>query len=230
MKKKTIVTVALISIPLIVGGYFIFKALRNDPKGKKDAPPIDPNIGNKGGGNQGGGGTITTKNDFPLKKGSKNDSVGVLQTLLNTMGEKLVADKSFGKLTEAALQRQFNITQVDSKEALDNLKNRLTQTNLKAKNYDTASKLTNAFKGGVNYLVPLKDFDLTQVRKNVFGEWKETGKGLSFSRGNRLNSDDYVIVTPMNTGQLRIQITRGDLAGFYLTPENADLSQLLDLE
>jgi hypothetical protein len=223
MKKNTVVTIALVSIPLIVGGFFIFKALKNDPKGKKDVPPIDENKGN---------GEVKTPapSDFPLKKGSKNDYVGVLQTLLNTMGEKLVIDKAFGKLTEAALQRQFNLTQVDSKATLDGLKNRLTQTNVKAKNYDYGSKLTNAFKGGVNYLVPLQDFQMNEVRKNVFGQWKDTALGVTLKRGVRYNSDDYVIVTPMNTGQLRIQITKGDLAGFYLTPMDKDLSQLLDLE
>lgn len=222
MKKNTVVTIALVSIPLIVGGFFIWKSLSKGGGSdkKKDVPPIDPK----------GKETPPAPNDFPLKKGVKNSYVGSLQTLLNTLGEKLVVDNAFGKLTEAALQKHFGITQVKDRDELENLKKKMANTSLLASNLEYGWKLVDAYKGGATNLVALQQFDLPEIKKNIFGEWKPTGKKITFFRNNRYNTDDYVIASAMSDGGLRIEVNKGDLAGVYFTPTNQNLKQLLDLE
>lgn len=49
---------------------------------------------------------------FPLRQGSKGAEVEALQNALNARGESLVVDGIFGSLTLAALQRQFNLSEV----------------------------------------------------------------------------------------------------------------------
>lgn len=54
------------------------------------------------------------KGKFPLKKGSKNKEVFVLQKAMNSLnGTKLTVDGSFGSGTEAALKEHYNRITID---------------------------------------------------------------------------------------------------------------------
>ena len=57
-------------------------------------------------------GAIPVPSEFPLAQGSRGSKVTALQNALNARGESLVVDGIFGSLTLAALQRQFNVSQV----------------------------------------------------------------------------------------------------------------------
>jgi len=101
----------LVALPILIGGYFIFKQL----KPKKDTipppptpptpseepkPPTSPVINVR-----------TKSDDFPLKKGSKGARVRELQGYILKKDPKALprfgADGDFGNETEGAMQKLF---------------------------------------------------------------------------------------------------------------------------
>lgn len=103
----------LIALPLLVGGFIVYKKLRKPQTKPGDATTPTP-----------GGGTteikpkppVTATDGFPLKKGSRGAKVKELQKYILQKDPKALpkfgADASFGKETEDALYRLFfaNIT------------------------------------------------------------------------------------------------------------------------
>lgn len=102
----------LIALPLLVGGFIVYKRLRKPPDEKPVTPtPPTPTPG--------GGGkppkpkpTVTKRTDeFPLKRGSKGARVRALQTWILRKDKnalpKFGADADFGKETEDALIKLF---------------------------------------------------------------------------------------------------------------------------
>lgn len=100
----------LIALPLLVGGFIVYKRLRK-PDEVAPPPPPPPTPG--------GGGTppkpkppVTKRtDDFPLKRGSKGARVRALQTWILRKDKnalpKFGADADFGKETEDALIKLF---------------------------------------------------------------------------------------------------------------------------
>lgn len=68
-----------------------------------------------------GGGTTTPKEVFPLKLGSRNKEVGIVQTFLNGKGEKLAVDNIWGPLTNAAALRVLGTDVIDSDYFYNNI-------------------------------------------------------------------------------------------------------------
>ena len=106
----------LIGLPILIGGFLIYKQFRK-PKVKPSVTPSNEDnyiIG--GGGNSGG-----SRNDsFPLKKGSYGNNVRRLQTALKKINPaalpKYGVDGDFGSETEAALKNQTGKTTCTSEE------------------------------------------------------------------------------------------------------------------
>ncbi len=114
----------LYAVPAAVGVYLIYLQFRKKKQGKPinlDTVVVPPNVPPTT-----GGGTIPAV--YPLKRGSKNDTVEVLQSVLNmalptpnpvmvssrTTINKLVVDGDFGPKTEEALKILTGKTQVSS--------------------------------------------------------------------------------------------------------------------
>lgn len=114
----------LIALPILVGGYFIYRQLIKDTKSKPskktptqeppkdkvlDTPPIPKSIG----------GT------FPIKNGDRGSMVKALQQLLlkidKTLLPKYGADGIFGSETEGALVKQLGHGYVANQSEYDKL-------------------------------------------------------------------------------------------------------------
>jgi hypothetical protein len=217
----------LLGVPILIGGYLIWKQFSKPSAGsKQDVPPPSPKD------------SKTTKNpaaasDFPLVKGMpKNDNVKSLQALLNSAGASpvLVIDGLFGNKTLAALQSIYGKNQIDSSDDLDNLKGIVTNKSAKSSNLDWAWKLIDAYNSDdYSNLVVKNNTELVKIAKNFQGIWKSTGHRLTLP-AHSYNLDDYTLRSAMSDGTLRIEITNGDLAGMYSTDANIQLSDYLDIQ
>jgi peptidoglycan hydrolase-like protein with peptidoglycan-binding domain len=116
----------LISLPILIGGFIVFKTLRKQGKEKKkdDITPID----------QPQEMVVTTPSQsdkFPLALGSRGEKVKQLQQAIIDDGQvevvKLLgnagADGKFGTGTEKAVKAILNKTTVDSQSDIDKIKN-----------------------------------------------------------------------------------------------------------
>ena len=116
----------LVALPILVGGYFIYKQLK--PK-KESTPPPPPPPTPSGEPKPPTSPVINvrTKNDdFPLKKGSKGARVKELQGYILKKDPKALprfgADGDFGNETEGAMQVLFAKISVNNQAELDEIK------------------------------------------------------------------------------------------------------------
>ncbi len=121
----------LVALPILVGGYFIYKQLK--PKKDKGLPPTPPSPSptptSSGEPKPPTSPVINvrTKNDdFPLKKGSKGARVRELQGYILKKNPKALprfgADGDFGNETEGAMQMLFAKMSVKNQAELDEIK------------------------------------------------------------------------------------------------------------
>lgn len=112
---------SLMAIPLLTGGYFLWKYLS-----KKD----EPSVGETSDDNSGSG-TSSSSSVFPLKRGSKGAKVKELQLILlkgdPNILPKYGADSDFGSETESALLKLFYRTSIKSQQELDSLLGKLPE-------------------------------------------------------------------------------------------------------
>lgn len=103
-KTKNIIAGAL----AVVGVYLLFKYFRKD-KDTKPVTPIEPPKPIVPSGD--------SKNNYPLKKGSKGSNVKIIQDLILNIDSSLLpkfgADGDFGSETEAAVQKLLGKKSVD---------------------------------------------------------------------------------------------------------------------
>lgn len=225
MKLTKIQTAALVGIPVIIGAYLIYRQFRK-PKanGLSDVPPPPNNNNNNNTISNGNGGvTPAPASTFPLKKGSKNNTVGTLQGLLNTsnlVNTKLVVDNDFGSKTQAALVAVYGKNQIDDQTDLDNLRNKLSRESSKSANLDWAWQLIDAYNTG-NYsnLKVKQNITLYGVDKNFQNQWEMNNKNINMPPHN-YSLNDYALRSALTDGSLRIEIVNGDLAGMYVTNAN----------
>jgi peptidoglycan hydrolase-like protein with peptidoglycan-binding domain len=96
MAKNKVLPYVIFGVPLLVGIYFVYKALtKPSDKDKKDTPPITPTTPTPTP-NSGGGTTYTQRDSLPFKKGSSGDYVKMIQRKLN-IGD----DGKFGSITQS---------------------------------------------------------------------------------------------------------------------------------
>jgi peptidoglycan hydrolase-like protein with peptidoglycan-binding domain len=100
----------IIGVPIAIGLYFIYKAIKKPTNKKEEVSPIDPNKPEVGGGNTSGGGTsgggttYTPKETLPFKKGSSGKYVELIQSRLG-----IAKDGKFGNQTDSSV-RSFQKT------------------------------------------------------------------------------------------------------------------------
>lgn len=144
---KKISPIIIFGVPILIGGYFIYKSLK---KPKKDE-------GGNSNGNQGnseveknpkGGVTPAVAKLFPLKKGSKGSKVGELQEAILIFDKTLYpleVDRDFGKLTEDAVKGILGKKTVDSQDDIDKIitlasKNKSDMATKDATNLQTSNR------------------------------------------------------------------------------------------
>jgi len=206
------------SLPILFGGYLIYRqfAVKKDDNSDAKPPPLAPSPA-----------TPTNSSDYPLKKGSNNETVRALQTLLNTaLTTRLIADGVFGTKTENALFQLTGKKSLNSTSEFESIKKQLAQTNELSSNLDWAWKLIGAYDSGLyNYLVVRSTIRLIKVQKNFLGQWKSTQEIITMPPKN-YSLKDYALRAATNVGDLRIEITNGQLAGMYLTEGSTNLKNI----
>ena len=216
-------------IPVAIGGYLIYRQFskKNDPNADAPKPPVVPDIHN----NQ----VNVPSSDFPLQKGSRNNTVGALQTLLNSelssQGKTLlVVDNNFGPKTEAALSSIYGKSSIANQIDFDTLKNQLQQTNLLSSELDWGWKLQDAYDKGMYSTLKVKlPITMRKVAKNFQGFWVNDGNNEIQLPAHNYSLNDYAIRAVTKNGNLRIEITNGNLAGMYLTQDGINLKQTFDI-
>lgn len=210
------------SLPILFGGYLIYRQFAVKKDGNSDAPPpptppLTPS---------------STSSDYPLKKGSRNETVQALQTLLNTalkgQGKTLlIADGIFGTKTETALFELTSKKSLNSASEFEYVKKQLTQTSDLSSKLDWAWKLVDAYNSGLynSLVVKGSTIRLKKVQKNFLGLWVSMGTTVTMPPNN-YSLKDYALKSATNKGDLRIEITKGQLAGMYLTEDDTNIKNI----
>lgn len=144
---QTWVKWTLISVPILVGGFLIYKKLKKPDEEKlnqekpKDTPTPTPTP------------TPPIKVEgFPIKKGSKGAIVRELQQYLLRIDNKSLprfgVDGSFGNETEGALKKITGKTSVDTQLEFDTIKTR-------ARTFITGSPLVFQYDSPIQQVSPL---------------------------------------------------------------------------
>ena len=145
---------ALISLPILIGGFIVYKTLR-PKKPKQDTPPPIP--GGDGVTTTGGGYTPPPpppKADFPMGLGSKGAKVKELQQAIISTGDATAigflgragADGQFGTGTEKAVKKLLGKIKVDSQADIDKIKNTRSVREGNTNRVTIAKKLVDLFK------------------------------------------------------------------------------------
>ena len=146
---KTWVKWTLISLPILVGGFLVYKQLgkRKGELAPEPTPTPEPSPTPKPIQTQ----TNTSAGTFPLKKGSKGASVRELQGYLLRIDSKSLPkygiDGDFGSETQAAVKKITGKTSVDNQAELDAIKN-------KAQAYKVGSPLVYTYQSPVGQVSP----------------------------------------------------------------------------
>jgi hypothetical protein len=215
----------LYAIPLLVGGYLIYKQFARGSKKTEDVPLPEPPTPLPSPSSPSGSST------YPLQVGSKNSSVGALQSLLNTALQcqnktLLVVDNNFGSKTEAALMALTNKSSVNSYAEFESIKKSLASTCNLSANLDWAWKLIAASDSGkYSYLAVKTPVTLYKVNKDFTGKWvpQSPSKFLTLAVRSNYNLNDYKLRSATTDGKLRIEVVRGDAAGMYITDGTINL-------
>lgn len=109
-QKNKFLPYVIFGVPLLVGIYFVYKAIsKPTKKDKNNTPPIEPTTPTPTPTPNGGGGTTyTQRNALPFKKGSSGDYVKMIQRKLS-----INDDGKFGSITQSkviAFQKSANLT------------------------------------------------------------------------------------------------------------------------
>ena len=142
MKNKNVLPYVIFGVPVVIGLYFVYKAIKNSkPKGKDADIDYDPKNNSNVDVKANGGTTPSVAKLFPLKKGSKGGKVLELQRAMlgydDTILGKYRDDGDFGTTTETALQTILSKKTADSQDDIDAI---VKKANEKKKNSQTQAK------------------------------------------------------------------------------------------
>jgi hypothetical protein len=215
------------SLPILVGGFLIYKQFSRGRDKRDVAQPENSGGGGSSSTTTNSGGSISA---YPLKNGRKNSTVGSLQSLLNTAlscsGKTLlVVDDSFGSKTENALKSLTGKTSISDSTEFEAVKKQLASVCNKSSNLDWAWKLIEAQNTGkYSFLVATEPIKTYKVVKDFRGLWipATPRNDLKFSPIN-YSLKDYVLRSATTEGGLRIEVNKGALAGMYITYDGANI-------
>lgn len=193
--------IAAIALPVLAGGYLLFKYFF--PMGKKrdfaNPPPgASPKPALQG-----------SPSIFPLKKGSpKSDLVKQLQAALG-----VTADGLFGPQTQAALVAKTGKTAIASQAEFNSV---IAGLSAVSTNAARAEKLVNDWKtNSANRLIATSDTYAYQVIEDTYGALTMTGQSRKLTPGYFYNRTDYVLLSSTQQGYVKFQVTSGAGAGLY---------------
>lgn len=210
-KTNKILPYIIIGIPVLIGGFFLYKYIKGRKKGE-DAPDNydksnDVKIEKT---ETGGSGSASTKY-FPLKKGSKGGKVKELQEAILKYDSKLLpkfgADSDFGSETQNAVKTILGKTTIDSQEDIDSIKKKADEVKKTAetkKQVDDANKNREALGFKLVDLIK-KGGNFYALHKTQVQTWKKTSDGrfvdnktIIYDKGTKLPTNTntrYVVVT-----------------------------------
>lgn len=220
------------SLPVLLGGFLIYKQLSRGKQKGQDVPP-PPTIPPSTGGGVNSGGNSAPAATYPLKKGSKNSTVGSLQSLLNTAltckGKTLlVVDSNFGTKTETALFELTGKKSVANEADFNSVKSQLASLCTLTKNLDWAWKLVDAAKtGNFTNLVVTKEIKLYKVKQDFLGKWVyDTPSYILTMTPRNYSMQDYFVRSATADGGLRIEVWRGENKGMWITKSGTDITSI----
>ena len=234
MKLSKQAQIFIFSAPILVGLYLIYKQFSNSKSSAPNADAVNPsdNLDNNNKAPQ-------PAKLYPLKNGSRNSKVKSLQSLLNTAlscqnGTLLVVDGIFGKKTQAALLSLYGKPSIDNDGEFSLLTNKLSANCFKSNNLNWAWQLIDKQNsGGSSVMVVNNPIQLYRVvQSDPFSltydpTWKAvTPQNIITLPELSYSLNDYQIKSATNSGDLRIQILNGDLAGMYITIDGTDLTNI----
>tara|TARA_R110000868_G_scaffold24901_2_gene97569 strand:- start:715 stop:1401 length:687 start_codon:yes stop_codon:yes gene_type:complete len=215
------------SLPILVGGFLIYKQFTRGKKQGQDVPPPPPPTPSP---DPIGGGSVST---YPLRKGSKNSTVGSLQSLLNTAlacqnKTLLVVDDNFGSKTETALNSLTGKTSIANSADFEAVKKQLASTCSKSSNLSWVWKLIDAQNTGkYSYLVVSQPIQFYKVVKDFRGLWIQAvpASGLLLNPSN-YSLKDYVLRSASTEGGLRLEVMIGEFKGMWMSKAGSNLTTL----
>jgi hypothetical protein len=221
--KKRALIVTVVTLVGLTGAYLIYqyfatKAAANEGVKQPNPTPVTPPITDSGK-------TIPTPsvdNNFPLKKGSKNDYVKQLQLYLG-----VTVDGIFGSKTEAALIAATGSNQVASFADLQ--KFFAAQDQLSASATDAAS-LSVQSNNLLSYYDTVQDVSkINVVNDTVWRQVAQSADGSSYTdagyylnwlAGKTLDINSYQPDTVDSDGYLILYCPSGDNAGYWKANPN----------
>ena len=192
MNNKKVLPYIIFGVPIVIGLYFVYKAIKNSNSKGQDAPPnYDPNNNGNVDKNAGGGVTPSVAKNFPLKKGSKGGKVIELQRAMLLYDDSILGkyrdDGDFGSTTETALQTILGKKTADSQDDIDAI---TKKANEKKKTQSTQVQVDNTNKNRIILADQLiAEFKKDPAWKNFYAlhrvevaEYKKTSDGREKDR------------------------------------------------
>jgi hypothetical protein len=216
-QKNKVLPYIIFGVPIAIGLYFVYKAIRNKFSKGEDSPDnYNKQEDTKTETNSSGGATPSVAKLFPLKKGSKGGKVKELQNAILTYDSTLLgkygADGDFGSMTEKALQKILGKTSADSQEDIEEI-------NKKAKSYQAqqvgdanrkviGQKLVNMLNGNKNLVFKaLNDtqvslYDLTSDGREIFN------KTIVMTKGQGMPTFGFTKVELASNGMIHLYFSK----------------------
>ena len=226
--KSKVLPYVIFGVPLLIGGYFIFRAVRKYVQKKKEESGATndggANTSTGGGGNTstGGGGNTNTGgggggSTFPLRKGSRGSKVKELQQAILSKNSSLLpkygADSDFGSETESAVNSLLGKKTVDSQAEIDSIKSGST----------SGGGTTPGTVDPANYIIQRYMGNRTQLpriyakKTTTYDSFKKDKNNNvisgSATRGNYFTGGKYITpqeLSRWNDGRLGVSTTNAD--------------------
>jgi len=237
---KKILPYVVFGVPIAIGLYFVYKAIKNKMRKGIDAPMnYNPRQNSQVEPNNSGGVTPSVAKLFPLRKGSKGGKVKELQKAIllydDTLLGKYRDDGDFGTITQNALESILGKKTADSqddinaiiKKADDKKINAEAQAFTKKLNEDTitlANKLLDALSLNKNL-----NFYAIAPSDTIYEEYTSDGRVLAPLRttypiGKIISTKDYTKEFISPEGNIRLYFeSKKPKRSIYFSPNAFEL-------
>jgi hypothetical protein len=220
MKNKFLPYV-IFGVPLLIGGFFLYKYMKANKKGQDAPPNIEPDnnvepskkssskkSGSSGSSGSGSGAKASISKYFPLTKGSRGAKVKEVQEALLSYDANILptygADSDYGKETRDAVNKVLGKTTIDSQDDIDAIKKKASENKATAENkakvevgnanrLDIAKKLVKIFNESP-YAYNFYALNTTSVGKGYY-----TSDGRSITEGNVIKNKGDKLALSHNT-------------------------------
>jgi hypothetical protein len=217
---KKILPYVVFGVPIAIGLYFVYKAIKNKMRKGLDAPMnFDPKQNSEVVKNNSGGVTPKIAELFPLRKGSKGGKVKELQKAIllydDTLLGKYRDDGDFGTITSNALQTILGKTSADSQDDIDAIVKKANEKKQSAETqaflqttYSNSIKLANKLLDALDTNKNL-DFYAIAPSDGIYEEYTSDGrvlapKSVSYTIGSKISTKGYTKEFVSPEGNIRL--------------------------